>query len=83
MDATQKIGSELNVELTEGSDAIIVGESLGRKCKKVVFEEEFDDTKVTEENTPHQICRSSAHENIFPVKGLREEVFKSLLKSQK
>ena len=45
---TEQIGSEqLNVELSEVSAAIIVGRSVGRRCKtgkKVRFEEEFDET---------------------------------------
>ena len=57
LDTTQKIGSELNVELAEVSEAVIVGRgSLGEKWKagekKVRVEEDFDETcTVIVENT--------------------------------
>ena len=79
LDTTQKIGSELNVELAEVSEAVIVGRgSLGEKWKagekKVRVEEDFDETcTVIEENRRHQVGRGSPLENIFQEEGLVEE----------
>ena len=69
LERTPNIGREqLNVELTEVPPARVVGKSFGRKCKtgkKVRFEEEFDESKVIEESTIHQIDRVSVRENKF------------------
>ena len=71
LDRTQDICSEPNVELTQVSDAIIVGECLGRTGKKgyktVRFAEEFD-----EENTIDQIGKGSVGKDRFLEKGSQE-----------